>query len=150
MLLSNHDIREIIKKQTDKKWTRNKAKFLGGADRSYFLPKFSDINDILLGCSIGHRYKDEIFDCDDFALTFKSKLAYFAVRRKSHFNNHPIAGGVFWGRTTWESDNAHAANFIVCQDRKIYWIEPQYNNKSSKKKALRLRGDVSHLKLMIF
>ena len=153
----SNTIRQLIIDRTPNNWIRSRPKFLGSADRIYWIPRFNQLNTILQRCPIAHHdNRGELFDCDDYAMTFKSRLAFLTLREPQRTGSHPIAGGVFWGRASWSPDLLHAGNWFVTREDQLVWIEPQYNNRKFRnspqpKPAIRPQADtVTHLQLMIF
>lgn len=70
----------------------------------------------------------EVFDCDDYALTFKAKIGYAARKNSQMTGGFPIASGIVWAVCSWMGPEQHAANWFVLDNQRIVWIEPQYNN----------------------
>lgn len=152
---SAENIRKLIIQLTPNNWSQTEDKFLNGADRSFWMPRRSDIQGILDECPVGHQgNQGEVFDCDDYAVTFKSRLAYLAVRNQDLTSGRPIAGGIFWGRASWSPDPLHAANWFVTREGDLFWIEPQFNNASARAEGrppIRSAQDsVTHLRVMMF
>ena len=70
-----------------------------------------------------YKYKESIFDCDDFALCYKAQAA------KASYNNPNPSGayavGVIWGDPPVKGDCGHAVNVFVDFDGSIKILEPQ-------------------------
>jgi hypothetical protein len=65
------------------------------------------------------RYTREIFDCDDFALALKTKMAYYAQNNKLEA---PFAVGFILTQQ-------HAFNFCIDDAQNIVLIDTQYDDK---------------------
>ncbi len=151
-----NNIRELIIERTQGRWTTG-SRFIGVADRVFWVPKRSDIRGILKKVPVRHHgNKGEVFDCDEYACTLKSRLAFLALSPEGQqkTSQKPIAGGVFWGRANWSDDAEHAGNWFVTREDDLVWIEPQFNNKPAQdngKDPVMGTGDiVSHLRLVLF
>ncbi len=149
-------IKEFIISETQGRWTTDR-RFIGAADRVFWVPRRSDLRGLLTKVPIGHHgNKGEVFDCDEYACTLKSRLAFLAMSPEGQqkTGRRPIAGGVFWGNVSWSEDDEHAGNWFVTRENELVWIEPQFNNKpaqDSGKNPVMGTGDlVSHLRLMLF
>ena len=68
------------------------------------------------------RFTSEVFDCDDFAIMFKSFATLFAYYRKEAL---PLAIGVAWGVFPQIDPDLHALNFAITPNNKAVWFEPQ-------------------------
>lgn len=68
--------------------------------------------------------EDGKFDCDDFSFMFKGLTAKWY--QKTRPNSAPIATGIGWGIFPGFGGNVyHALNWVILDDRRMYWIEPQ-------------------------
>lgn len=65
------------------------------------------------------KYKPEVFDCDDFALAYKTKAARTAY---SENNLYPYSVGIVFGQN---EKSAHAANLFIDQWLRLQLLEPQ-------------------------
>jgi hypothetical protein len=108
-----------------------------------------------VACPVQHHgNQGEVFDCDEYAMTLKSRLAFLAMQKQDITGGHPIATGIFWGKASWDTGPLHAGNWFVTRNNKLVWIEPQYNNAKAKQAGnnpIRPTQDmVTQLKLMIY
>lgn len=146
-------IQEVLKQKTQNSWVAG-MKFLRGSDREYWLPGNADLAAILERSRITHEgSRGDVFDCDDYAIAFKARICYAALRTNAT-GGRPIASGIFWGRASWAPDPQHAGNWFLTREGRLAWIEPQYNNSraiAAGKNPIRPAGDrVTHLDLMLF
>lgn len=149
------EIRRVIVDRTRGRWVTGGSKFLGTSDGRYWVPRFNQLKEILDLCRIQHNGNlGEVFDCDDYAMTLKSKLAYVAKNNRFIELNAPIAAGLFWGDASWDGTGQHAGNWFVTREERLVWIEPQYNNADAQRAGnmpIRPSSDgVRHLKLIIY
>ena len=149
-------IRQFIINRTPNNWDSG-SKFIGAADRDFWVPRRQDIRGILSKTPIGHHgQQGEIYDCDEYACTLKSRLGFLALtpEARARTDGHPIAAGIFWGRVSWSNDPLHAGNWFVTRENDLVWIEPQFNNQPAQNNGndpIRGSSDsVSHLRLMLF
>ena len=149
-------IKQFIINNTQGRWT-TEERFIGAADRMFWVPRRNDLREILSRVPIGHHGdKGEVFDCDEYACTLKSRLAFFAMSPEGQqkTGRRPVAGGVFWGKANWSDDVLHAGNWFVTRENDLVWVEPQYNNKpaiDNGKNPIMGSGDlVSHLRMMLY
>lgn len=154
MSTKRKNVESIIIERTKGCWIGNKKTFLGGADRRYWLPNMTQIEALLLACPIGlQKTTSDVFDCDDYALTLKSRMSFYALRHPEQSGGLPLAGGLFWGHPDWNDNKAHAANWILNANKQLVYIEPQFNNASSQskgRKPIRRNAKVIGLRLIIF
>lgn len=68
---------------------------------------------------LDYRYRPEVFDCDDFAMAYKSQAAKDAYAQTAL---HPYAVGIVLGR---DKAVGHAANLFISQQGHLCVIEPQ-------------------------
>lgn len=68
------------------------------------------------------RFTSEVFDCDDFAIMFKSFATLFTYYRKEPL---PLAIGIAWGVFPQINPDLHALNFAITPNNKAVWFEPQ-------------------------
>ncbi len=70
--------------------------------------------------------QDGRFDCDDFAFAFKGLVCKWYQKKRP--NQLPVAVGVGWGMfKTFGNRAYHALNWVFLDDdRRLYWIEPQF------------------------
>jgi hypothetical protein len=71
-----------------------------------------------------YNYKPEVFDCDDFAMAYKSQASKDAYDQNALF---PYAVGIVYGSN---DRRAHAANLFIDQQGRLRLIEPQNRNVS--------------------
>ena len=122
-------IQDFIKSRTADNWSRTRNRFLNGSDRSYWIPSRTDLNGILDKSRIAHKGdQGDVFDCDDYAFTFKSKICYLGLESRGITGGYPIASGIFFGKSSWAPDPRHAGNWFITRENDLVWVEPQYNN----------------------
>lgn len=68
------------------------------------------------------QFTNEVFDCDDFAIMFKSFATLFTYYRQARL---PLAIGVAWGIFPQLNPDLHALNFAITPNNKAVWFEPQ-------------------------
>ncbi|MDF1719696.1 MAG: hypothetical protein P1U65_03395 [Minwuia sp.] len=68
------------------------------------------------------RFTSEVFDCDDFAIMFKSFATLFTYYRQARL---PLAIGIAWGVFPQINPDLHALNFAITPNNKAVWFEPQ-------------------------
>lgn len=123
-------IRQFLVAKTPNNWS-TQEQFLGSGDRRYWVPKKKDLREILARVRVGPAGKQgEIFDCDEYACTLKSRLGFAGIKPELRriTGGHPIAAGIFWGKASWSPDPLHAGNWFVTRENSLVWIEPQFNN----------------------
>lgn len=96
-------------------------------DRKYFCTDTKDIVKFLATDRTNfHRYKAEVFDCDDFAHCLYSEIRKWIAGTSIKM---PLLFGYVHGdiRSSEDDDTPrpHAVNFFVDNDMKLWLIEPQ-------------------------
>jgi len=88
------------------------------ADENYVSIPAKWMRDIILNDPIlaPERYRQDIFDCDDYAMFVKTKLSLFAANSEKFIV--PIAAGFLLTR-------AHAFNFGITNEKSLFLINPQ-------------------------
>ena len=102
------------------------------ADGSYFCPPLSEAKKIIKASRLDKKtWVEERFDCDDFAHVLKAHFAEAAYKNGKRRAAHCF--GVVWGSLP----TAHAINWMVTDDLKLRFVEPQsdaiYSPKSTDK-----------------
>ena len=121
--LTNSEVYKIINsslKITDN--TRIKL-----ADRGYYAISLLDIKKFLLvDASDLHKYKPEIFDCDDFAVVLLGRnREWFSKVNMEFSSTFGIVVGDIRRNETDTEPRYHAMNFIITNEKKLFLIEPQ-------------------------
>ena len=100
------------------------------ADSRYCLPSYAGAEAIIAQSELaqlakpsGRVKRGESFDCDDFALLLKARFAYAAYREPDNYQNCPCCFGIVWGMLPFPFP--HSMNWMVTDDRRFYFIEPQ-------------------------
>lgn len=154
-IVDHNVLRDFVSDKTRGMWLSGNNRFLAASDRSYWVPPYDQVDPILQRCAVSHHgSQGDIFDCDDYAFTLKSRLSFLALQERAMTQDLPIACGIFWGRASWDSGDLHAAIWFATRDDKLVWVEPQYNNapaRAAGKMPIRPTSDrVTELRLMIF
>ena len=90
------------------------------ADARYFCPPLKDAKEIIASSLLDQKtWTEERFDCDDFAHVLKAHFAEAAYKNGSRRAAHCF--GVVWGSLP----GPHAINWMVNDDLKLRFIEPQ-------------------------
>ncbi len=115
------DLRTLISRQLGDKLGRNFGLYI--ADSEYYCPPVADAREIIQNSAVDrHIWVSERFDCDDFAHVLKAHFAEAAYvegkRRAAH------CFGVVWGMLP----GPHAINWMVNDDLKLRFVEPQNDN----------------------
>ncbi|MBL0716115.1 MAG: lectin MOA-related protein [Desulfosarcina sp.] len=125
--ISRKELRNLITSELDGKLSKKWC--LHTADANYYLPRLdaakkiiADSNMQQLASPSGTKRRGECFDCDDFSLLLKARFAYAAYSNKEHLNR-PYCFGIVWGMLPFPFP--HSMNWIVTDDKKFYFIEPQ-------------------------
>jgi hypothetical protein len=92
---------------TDRFWLTTSAKFVHEAI----------VTDPLLKHG---RYEDEVFDCDDFALSLKTKMAFYAHNNRQKW---PFAIGFILTQK-------HAYNFCIEENHELVLLNTEFSNLS--------------------
>ena len=116
--ISSEDLRVLVSEQLRGKLARNFELYI--ADGKYYCMSVTDAKTIIQASAVDrHTWVRERFDCDDFAHVLKAHFAEAAYadgrRRAAH------CFGVVWGMLP----RAHAINWMVNDDLKMRFIEPQ-------------------------
>lgn len=88
-------------------------------DNRYFTVKYKKWNIILVLFKwiSWKRYRPEVYDCDDFAHTFRSFISTFAG-----INTVGVVIGTFYDI---DEEYRHAWNIIITEEGDYYMLEPQ-------------------------
>jgi hypothetical protein len=116
--VSASDLRSIIADQLRGKFSRSFQLQL--ADNEYYCSPLADAQSIIEASTVDrYTWIKERFDCDDFAIILKAHFAeasYSDGQRRS-----PHCCGIVWGKLPF----SHAINWMVNDDLKLRFIEPQ-------------------------
>lgn len=116
--ISKADLRELVAKQLKGKFSNNFALYT--ADLEYYLTPLDDAKEIIKNSAIDrYTWVEERFDCDDFAHVLKSNFAEAAYKDGKRRAAHCF--GIVWGSLP----SSHAINWMVNDDYKLRFIEPQ-------------------------
>lgn len=92
------------------------------SDEQYHCPTIKEVQKILTKSKLNSKiWLSEKFDCDDFALALKYEFIKNAWHNKKR--KIPYSVGIINGDSSGEG--YHAINFVICDDGKLYLIEPQ-------------------------
>ena len=87
-------------------------------DEEYVCPSLDEVKKILEDSQVDQRrYWSNGSDCEDFGFRLKADFVRKYLTEESRL---AYAFGMVWGNKP-----AHAMNFVLCNDSKIYLIEPQ-------------------------
>ena len=116
--LTDGEVRGIVNESLTGKFWPSFNLYLGDAE--YYCPPKRDVEEILELSKVDrYQWTEDLFDCDDFAHVLKAHFAEAAYkdgqRRKAH------CFGVVWGSLP----DAHAINWVITDDRQLWFIEPQ-------------------------
>ena len=125
MKISDKDLRDLMRREI------LDVKFIWLTDNEYLLPSLEVVKEMLSHTDIsGLKFIPSIQDCDDFALHLHSQVKKIRGRQAadgiipaSEALSWPM-GEVFCSRFNGVN-GLHNANFVVCEDMKVYMIEPQ-------------------------
>lgn len=116
--ISNQEVHNIVKEQLGSKLGQD-YKF-HTPDRKYFCPSVGYVQKLIQHSSVDkNQWIEERFDCDDFALVLKAYFAKAAYTIKQI--QAPFCFGIVWGNLP----HPHAINWMINNDRKLRFIEPQ-------------------------
>eukprot|EP01156_Anaeramoeba_ignava_P011255 Anaeramoba_ignava/a482504_22.p4 GENE.a482504_22~~a482504_22.p4 ORF type:complete len:144 (+),score=11.40 a482504_22:2655-3086(+) len=120
--ISTYKIKKIIGRKLKKYWSNTKKTYAGFSDSSLYLPSEEEIEEFIRNNPIQPAYDlGEGFDCDDFSFTFKGQISLYGRYRQLE---HSLCVGIAWGFFEWRN-GIHATNWVLCDNNKFYWIEPQ-------------------------
>jgi hypothetical protein len=106
---------DIINKNKETNFCSGYLKCL---DRIYSVPKKEDVINFLLSSNIPKKkFKNEVFDCDNYAMEFWGLINNWDDETVPY--SYPLGFAY--------SDN-HAFNILIASDGQIYIIEPQNGN----------------------
>lgn len=116
--ISSQEVYAIIKQQLGAKLGK-KYKF-HSPDRKYYCPSIGYTQKVIKWSAIDrNKWVKERFDCDDFALVLKADFARAAYNSKKI--QAPFCFGIVWG----DLPHPHAINWMINNDKKLRFIEPQ-------------------------
>jgi len=116
--ISGSEVDKVLKDQL-------KGKLASGckihyADATYFLTPLSEARRIIHQSFVdAQKWTQEKFDCDDFALVLKADFAIDGY--KNGERRAAYCMGIVWGQLP----GPHAINWIITEDLKVRFIEPQ-------------------------
>lgn len=85
------------------------------ADKDYKLVDVNHLKDFLKTNTVNNiKYISNDMDCDDYSMILQGDITRW---------DSTLAFGIIWGTTP--SENAHAWNWCVGNNKKIYFVEPQ-------------------------
>ena len=127
-LVSRQSVKQGVGKLVKPLWRPQRGNYAGFFDNTYYLPTKSELNLIIDNIAYPNYASDE-FDCEDFTYMCKAETAR-RVRLNPNFNE-PWAIGLAFARFRWMSGGSvdHACNWVVTNDGKLFWIEPQTGKK---------------------
>jgi hypothetical protein len=116
--ISSADLRTLISRQLGEKLDRNFGLYI--ADGEYYCTPVDDAREVIENSALDRQtWVRQRFDCDDFAHVLKAHFAQASYadgkRRAAH------CFGVVWGMLP----GPHAINWMVNDDLKLRFIEPQ-------------------------
>jgi hypothetical protein len=118
IFLANEDVRRIIANLLGTRLAPDFRLFLG--DNQYYAPPVGDAQEIIAASGLSQsQYTAESFDCDDFAIVLKARFCRAAY--KDAQRRPPHCMGLIWG----ELPHVHAINWMINDDYKLRFIEPQ-------------------------
>ena len=121
MIIDAAKIDNIIRETFDGKLASDFS--LQISDEKYFCPSIDDVKLLIKKNTVDRlQYTDDIFDCDDYALSLKYffiKSAYKDKKRRYPYCVGIIMGGKLLGNIP------HAINFVITEKLKLLLIEPQ-------------------------
>ena len=116
--ISAEALRTLISRQLGRRLRRNFGLYI--ADGKYYCTPVSDAEEIIKNSSLDRQtWVREKFDCDDFAHVLKAHFAQAAYAEGERRAAHCF--GVVWGKLP----GPHAINWMVNEDKKLRFIEPQ-------------------------
>ena len=116
--LSADSLRQLLTNQLAGKFDKSIMIYL--ADSEFYCAPLADIEEIVANSRLDkNTWIAERFDCDDFAHVLKAHFCESAYANGERRTAH--AFGVVWGNLP----DAHAINWVVTDDLKLRFIEPQ-------------------------
>ncbi|WP_019503841.1 lectin MOA-related protein [Pleurocapsa sp. PCC 7319] len=116
--ISGQEVHSIVRQQIGAKLGKN-YKF-HSPDGKYYCPSVGYTQKVIQWSSIDrNKWVKERFDCDDFALVLKADFAKAAY--SSEKIQAPFCFGIVWGNLP----HPHAINWMINDDKKLRFIEPQ-------------------------
>jgi hypothetical protein len=95
------------------------------SDNQYTALSTQELNE-LFACVKLPAFQGQVFDCDDFAFVFKGEASRFGLIK--NMSASPCVG-MAWGYFKWNPEY-HAVNWVILEDERFLWIEPQHINKT--------------------
>lgn len=117
-IIGEAEVKAIMNVQLEKRLHANSIVIL--SDSKYTTITAQKVSDIYVKSDMkSFRYRDEVNDCDDASLLFKSELVKSAGNDWSV--KYPFAAGIVYGYIP----TPHAINWFITPDKVIMFIEPQ-------------------------
>lgn len=126
--ISATELQTLVNKTLENQLVRGLQ--LHTADSRYCLPSYAGAETIIRNSRMkemadpgSSAMRGQSFDCDDFSLLLKARFAYAAYRDSENYRNRPYCFGIAWGLLPFPFP--HSMNWMVTDDRRLYFIEPQ-------------------------
>ena len=125
--ITRDELITLLEKKLGPLWLKDADHSLFIGDSEYYCPPIDEAAGIIRNASLSSaNYQEEIFDCDDFAVSLKGHFTNCAFQNG---RNRPFAYafGIIW----LEKPFSHALNWIVAWPHRqreattIYLVEPQ-------------------------
>ena len=118
LYIKSAEVRKIVNEQLGNKLDNTFQLYI--ADDKYYCPSVMDTKDVIKQSSVDRfEWTSERFDCDDFALVLKADFAKNAYKNGKRRAAHCF--GIVWGMLP----GPHAINWVINNDRKLRFVEPQ-------------------------
>lgn len=94
-------------------------------DPDYYNPTMEEVKTILEDTKVDRlTYKENKFDCDNFALMLKAAFSRLALKDKERQREYCL--GIVWGKIKMNGEwFGHAINWFIDDQEKLWFIEPQ-------------------------
>lgn len=117
-MLTNKEVTLILKTQLGNRLAKNPIIML--SDENYTTITPAKVGEIYSKSElVKFKYRDDVSDCDDAALLFKSAMVKQAMGDWSVL--HPYATGIVYGYIP----TPHAINWFITPSKSLLFIEPQ-------------------------
>ena len=123
--LAAKEVQRNLRALTDPFWSTKFRTYAGFSDSIYYLPSVDELDVILKDEDFVvpvPKHMKQGFDCDDFAYVFKGRSCLYA--RDNFTPDGSLCLGIAWADFSWVNE-FHAANWALCDDLNLYWVEPQ-------------------------
>jgi hypothetical protein len=119
--ISHEALEELIEHQLRGKLTKDRT--IAIADKKYYCPPLNDAVSIIEVSGVDcKKWARDGFDCDDFAHVLKACFIEAAYAKGDRRLAHCF--GIVWMLTP-DPDKSHALNWMVNDDLKLRFVEPQ-------------------------